>query len=60
MLLVAGAEANQVPPFKIADAKLYVPVLTLSTQDKLKLLKQLNKWNNVLKEQLTGININLK
>ena len=60
MLLVAGAEANQVPLFKIADAKLYVPVLIFSTQDKLKLLKQLNKWNNVLKEQLTRININPK
>ena len=39
-ILVAGIAANQVPKFKITDAKLYVPVVTLSTQDNVKLLKQ--------------------
>ena len=40
-----------------ADTKLYVPVVTLSTQDNVKLLKQLNQ---VSKEQLTGTNMNQK
>ena len=40
--------------FKIPDTKLYVPVVTLPTQDNPKLLQQF------LKEQLTGININQK
>ena len=40
-ILVAGTAANQVPEFKITDTKLYVPVVTLSTQDNVKLLKQL-------------------
>ena len=41
IFLVAGTAANQVPEFKITDTKLYVPVVTLSTQDNVKLLKQL-------------------
>ena len=41
--------------FKITETKLYVPVVTLSTQDNAKLLQQLNL---VLKEQLTGTNMN--
>ena len=40
-LLVAGFAANQEPQFTIADAKLYIAVVTLSTQDNVKLLKQL-------------------
>ena len=32
---------NQVPTFEITDTKLYVPVVTLSTQDNQKLLQQL-------------------
>ena len=40
-ILVAGTEANQVQKFRITDAKLYVPVVTLSTQENIKLLKQL-------------------
>ena len=40
-ILVAGTAANQKPEFKITDTKLYVPVVTLSTQDNVKLLKQL-------------------
>ena len=43
--------------FKITDTKLYVPVVSLSTQDDGKLLQQLNQ---VLKEQLIGTNVNQK
>ena len=37
--LVAGTAANQVLTFTITDTKLYVPVVTLSTQDNAKLLE---------------------
>ena len=37
----AGTVANQVPTFEITGTKLYVPVVTLSTQDNAKLLQQL-------------------
>ena len=40
--------------FSITDSKLYVPVVTLSTQDETKLLKLLKEDLNL---QLTGINI---
>ena len=40
-ILVAGTAANQVPKFRITKTKLYVPVVTLSTQENIKLLKQL-------------------
>ena len=33
--------ANQNPTFKVTETKLYVPILTLSTQDNAKLLQQL-------------------
>ena len=39
--LLAGTAANQVPVFKITDTKFYVPFVTLSAQDNIKLLKQL-------------------
>ena len=39
-ILVAGTAANQVKKFKITDTKLYVPVVILSTQDNVKLLKK--------------------
>ena len=39
--LVVGTATNQVPTFAITDTKLYVSVVTLSTQDDTKLLKQL-------------------
>ena len=39
--LVAGTAKSQVPEIKITDTKIYVPVVTLSTQDNIKLLKQL-------------------
>ena len=41
MFLVAGTAANQEPEFKITSTKLCVPVVTLSTRDNVKLLKQL-------------------
>ena len=49
--------AYQGATFAITDTKLCVPVVTLSIQDSAKLLQQLNQ---VLKEQLTGINIDEK
>ena len=33
--------ANQIPTFTITETNLYVPVVTLSTQDNVKLLPQL-------------------
>ena len=40
---VKGAPVdNQVPTFTITDTTLYVPVVTLSTQNNAKLLRQLN------------------
>ena len=48
--------AKQGPRFKLTDTKLYVPVVTLSTQDNAKLLKQLESG---FKEQLAGIKFNL-
>ena len=40
-ILAAGTVANQVSKFKITGTKLYVPVVTLSTQENKKLLSQL-------------------
>ena len=40
-ILVAGTAVNQVSKFTITDTILYVPFVTLSTQDNVKLLKQL-------------------
>ena len=37
--LVTATVANEVPTFTITDTTLYVPVVTLSTQDNVKLLK---------------------
>ena len=55
--IVAGTVPNQVPTFPITDTKLHVPVVTLSTQGNVKLLKQLNvaftrriKWNKYQSE----------
>ena len=54
-ILVAGTVANQNPSFQIKDTKLYVLVVTLSTQENIKLLKQLESgfkrtinWNKYL------------
>ena len=40
-VIVSTAAANQNATFAITDTKLYVPVVTLSTQDNSKLLQQL-------------------
>ena len=37
----AGAAVNQIPTFTITDTKRYGPVVTLSTQNNIKLIKQL-------------------
>ena len=58
---------NQVPTFRITETKLYVPVVTLSTQDNAKLLTQLKSgfkraisWNKYLsKPELLRRNPNL-
>ena len=54
-ILVPRTAANQNPTFQINDTKLYVPVVTLSTQENTKLLKQLESgfkrtinWNKYL------------
>ena len=41
IVTVSTADANQGATFSITDTKLYVPVVTLSTQDNAKLLQQL-------------------
>ena len=46
--------ATRTTTFKITDAKIYVPIVTFSTQDNGKILKQLKAG---LKEQLAGTNI---
>ena len=59
--------ANQVPIFAITETNLYVPVVTLSTQDNAKLLPQLKSgfkgrisWNKYLsKPELLAQNANL-
>ena len=60
-LLVTGTAVNQEPTFTITDTKLYIPVVNLSTQDNIKLLKQLqsgfeitinwNKYHSKIIEQ---------
>ena len=58
---------NQVPTFTITETNLYVPVVTLSTQDNAKLLPQLKSgfkrtisWNKYLsKPELLAQNPNL-
>ena len=57
-IIVAGTEAKQNSQFKITDTKLCVSVVTLSTQDNIKLLKQLESsferttnWNKYLPKQ---------
>ena len=53
--LVLDTATNQEPTFVITDTKLYVSVVILSTQDTVKLLKQLE--SGLKKKQLTGMNI---
>ena len=54
-ILVAGTACNQNPSFQINDTKLYVPAVTLSNQEDIKLLIQLESgfkrtvnWNKSL------------
>ena len=54
-LLVVGSKATQNPTFQKNDTKLYVPVVTLSTQENIKIIKQLEScfkrtinWNKYL------------
>ena len=52
------SSATGASKFAITDTKLYVPVVTLSTQDSIKLLKQLE--SGIKKRIINWININLK
>ena len=66
-VLVATGNANQAVTFAITDTKLYVPVVTLSTQENTKFLQQLKSvfkriinWNKYLsKPELLAQNPNL-
>ena len=66
-VIVSTNVANQNATFAITDTKLYVPLLTLSTQDNSKLLQQLKSgfkrvisWNKYLsKPELLRRNTNL-
>ena len=40
-ILISGGRENQVPAFAKTDTKRYVPVVTLSTQENVKLLNSL-------------------
>ena len=46
---------SNAPTFAIIDTKLYVPIVTLTTQDNAKLL---DNYDHALNEQLIGTNIN--
>ena len=66
-VIIYADVANQVPTFTITETNLYVPVVTLSTQDNAKLLPQLKSgfkrtisWNKYLaKPELLAQNPNL-
>ena len=66
-VIIYSNVANQIPTFATAEANLYVPVVTLSTQDNTKLLPQLKSgfkrticWNKyVSKPELLAQNPNL-
>ena len=55
--LVAGTARNKEPKSAINNTQFYASVVTLLTQDNVKLL---NNQNHVLKEQLIGISIDLE
>ena len=65
--IISTSNANQVPTFTKTETNLYVPVVTLSTQDNSKLLPQLKNgfkrtitWNKYLiKPELLAQNANL-
>ena len=66
-VIISSASANQKATFEITDTRLYVPVVTLSTQENTKLLQQLKSgfkrvinWNKCLsKPDLLRRNPNL-
>ena len=66
-VIIYTNNANQNPTFEITETKLYVPVVTLSTQDNAKFLPQLKSrfqrtinWNKYLsKTELLAQNPNL-
>ena len=63
-VIVSSASANQNATFAMNDAKLYVPVITLSQQDNVKQLKagfkRVINWNKYLsKPELSAPNPNL-
>ena len=66
-VIIYADVANQVPTFTITETNLYVPVVTLSTQDNGKLLTQLKSgfkrtisWNKYIsKPELLAKNPNL-
>ena len=66
-VIIYSDVANQIPTFTITETNLYVPVVTLSTQDNAKLLPQLKSgfkrtisWNKYLsKPELLAQNPNL-
>ena len=66
-VIIYTSAANQDPIFTITETNLYVPVVTLSTQDNAKLLPQLKssfkitiRWNKYLpKPELLAQNANL-
>ena len=67
-VIVSRNDANQNATFKITDTKLYLPAITLSTQENAKLLQQLKSvvkrvifnWNKYLsKPELIAKNVNL-
>ena len=53
--VISNATANRNTTYSINDSKLYIPLVTLSTQDDAKLSQKLKSGSNA---QLTGININ--
>ena len=66
-VIIYADDDNQVPTFTITETNLYVPVVTLSTQDNSKLLPKLKNcfkrtitWNKYLaKPELLARNANL-
>ena len=54
LIMVSNNNSNQGTVFSIAEVKIYVPVVTLSTQDNAKLSQQIKSG---FKKQLSRINI---
>ena len=58
-VIIYTNDDNQVPTFTITETNLYVPVVTLSTQDNLKLLPQLkNGFKRTIEFLARNANIN--